>query len=105
MNGFDACAILHEDPAASRIPMMMVTGSMSGPGDAGVPHVRQVLGKPSTAQELRTRVQLKGAVTERLRAGRPRSARTQATRERLKARTVSVGRQCVAPGTPMAGDC
>lgn len=58
MNGFDACTVLHEDPATSMIPVMMVTGSMSPTHvRQRLPHVRQVLGKPFTPQELRECVQ------------------------------------------------
>jgi twitching motility two-component system response regulator PilH len=58
INGFDACTTLYEDPATSMIPVMMVTGSMP-PAQVRqrMPHVRHVLGKPFTAQELRTCVQ------------------------------------------------
>ena len=58
MNGFDASTALHDDAATSMIPVMMVTASMP-PAQVlqRVPHVRQVLGKPFTAQELQARVQ------------------------------------------------
>ena len=58
MNGFDACAALHEDADTSMIPVIMVTGSMP-PTQVlqRVPHVRQVLGKPFTVQELQACVQ------------------------------------------------